>query len=100
MTFVAVETQPHISMQRLARQTNATPDYFIVKLSELAQNLQLSSLGLKRRRKQNRNKKSEGRKSSKACDKTQVEVGPQRFHLIRLVLRCILYDSSEDNVLM
>lgn len=25
MTFVAVETQPHVSMQRLARQTNATP---------------------------------------------------------------------------
>ena len=32
--FVAAVTRPHISMRRLAQQTNATPDFCIVKLSE------------------------------------------------------------------
>lgn len=33
--FVAVATQLHISMQRLAQQIDATPGYFIVELSKL-----------------------------------------------------------------
>lgn len=59
MTFTAVAAQPHISMWRLAQQTNTTPDCFVVRLSELNVEpaAKLIRVKKKKRKKGERNKR-------------------------------------------